>query len=84
MSAAVHVGQPVRERSGTKPGDGQAPAAPSGFSDAGRYSAAARKPRRGASGADGRARERRYPLYEDQDLMALVGWGDAAAFAVLY
>ena len=34
--------------------------------------------------ADGKARERRYPLYADQDLMFLVGLGDAAAFAVLY
>ena len=34
--------------------------------------------------ADGKARERRYPLYADEDLMSLVGLGDAAAFAVLY
>jgi RNA polymerase sigma-70 factor (ECF subfamily) len=34
--------------------------------------------------ADSKARERRYPLYADEDLMFLVGLGDAAAFAVLY
>jgi RNA polymerase sigma-70 factor, ECF subfamily len=34
--------------------------------------------------ADKKARERRYPLYADEDLMSLVGLGDAAAFAVLY
>ena len=82
MSAAVNVGQPVRERSTD---DARASAASSAFFDAaGRDSGAAREPRRGVAGADGKARERRYPLYADEDLMALVGWGDAAAFAVLY
>ena len=34
--------------------------------------------------ADSKAREKRYPLCADEDLMSLVGLGDAAAFAVLY
>ncbi len=42
------------------------------------------KPGRGVAGADGKARERRYPLYADEDLMPLVGLGDATAFAELY
>ena len=85
MSAAVNVGRPVRERSKVRPDDAQASTAPSGFSGAAaRDSGAAREPRRSVAGADGKARERRYPLYADEDLMTLVGWGDAAAFAVLY
>ncbi len=85
MSAAVDVVQPACEELGAKPDDVQASTAPSEFFDAaGRDTGAARKPRRGLTGADGKARERRYPLYADEDLMRLVGWGDAAAFAVLY
>ena len=85
MSAAVNVGRPVRGRSKARPVDAQASNGPSGFFDAaGRGGGAARAPRRGVAGADGKARERRYPLYADEDLMTLVGCGDAAAFAVLY
>ena len=85
MSAAVNVGRPVRGRSKARPDDAQASNGPSGFLDAaGRGGGAARAPRRGVAGADGKARERRYPLYADEDLMTLVGCGDAAAFAVLY
>jgi RNA polymerase sigma-70 factor (ECF subfamily) len=85
MSAAVNVGQPVRGRLKARPDDARASTASSAFFDAaGMDSGAAREPRRGVAGADSKARERRYPLYADEDLMTLVGWGDAAAFAVLY
>jgi len=85
MSAVVNAGRPVPEGRRRSRKARRAPAAPSGFFDAaGRYSGAVRKPRPGAAGADNKARERRYPLYADEDLMHLVGWGDAAAFAVLY
>ena len=96
MSAAVEVGKPVPgpmslydesadEGVGAEPGEALAPTAPSGFFDADRQDdVAAREPRRGVIGADGKARERRYPLHADEDLMPLVGLGDAAAFAVLY
>lgn len=79
MSAAVGVGHPVsdpmvlsqrtvRER----------PSNPENLSFR------VRRPRRGVTGAGDTARERRYLLYADEDLMPLVGWGDAAAFAVLH
>ncbi len=85
MSTAVDAGQPLHGKSKAMRDSAQAPAAPAGFFDAaGRYSGAARKPRLATAGADNRARERRYPLYPDEDLMRLVGLGDAAAFAVLY
>jgi RNA polymerase sigma-70 factor (ECF subfamily) len=85
MSTAVDAGQPVHEKLEAKRDSAKAPAAPAGFFDAaGRYSGAARKPRLATAGADNRAQKRRYPLYADEDLMRLVGLGDAAAFAVLY
>jgi RNA polymerase sigma-70 factor (ECF subfamily) len=84
MSAAVNVGQPVCERLKARPDDARASTTSSAFFDAGMDSGAAREPRRVVAGADSKARERRYPLYADEDLMTLVGWGDAAAFAVLY
>ncbi|MDQ3590912.1 MAG: sigma-70 family RNA polymerase sigma factor [Actinomycetota bacterium] len=34
--------------------------------------------------ADSKAREKRYPLCADENMMSLVGLGDAAAFTVLY
>jgi len=43
-----------------------------------------RRLRRGVTGAGDTARERRYPLYADEDLMPLVAGGDAEAFAALY
>ena len=71
MSAAVAVGKPVSvplSLSDETVGEG--------------FEAAPHEAR--APTADGKARERRYPLYLDEDLMSLVGLGDAAAFAVLY
>jgi RNA polymerase sigma-70 factor, ECF subfamily len=96
VSAAVEVDRPVSgqmplydeaacEGFGAGPGEALAPTAPSGFFDAdGQNGVAAREVRRDVIGADGKARERRYPLHADEDLMRLVGLGDAAAFAVLY
>jgi RNA polymerase sigma-70 factor (ECF subfamily) len=43
-----------------------------------------RPSRRGVIGAGNTARERQYLHYADEDLMPLVGCGDAEAFAVLY
>jgi len=85
MSAAVNVGQPVRERLEAQPDEARAPTAPSRFFDAiERDSGVARRPRRGLAGADVKALYRRYPVYADEELMPLVGLGGAAAFAVLY
>jgi len=85
MSVAVNVGQPVRERFEAKPDEAQAPNVPSESPDAfERDIGVARKPRRGVACAEGEARKRRYRLYADEDLMSLVGLGDAAAFAELY
>jgi RNA polymerase sigma-70 factor (ECF subfamily) len=71
MSTAVDVGKPVSgplSLSDETVGEG--------------FEAAPHEAR--APTADSRAREMRYPLYADEDLMSLVGLGDAAAFAVLY
>ena len=96
MTAAVEVASPVSgptslsdetvgEGCEAGPGEAQAPTAPSRLFDAVEQGGgAARNLRRDVTGADGKARERRYPLYADEDLMPLVGLGDAAAFAVLY
>ncbi len=82
MSAAVAVGQPMRERLEAKPDEAQAPSASSRFLEAvKRDSGMTRQPRRGVAAADGKARERRYPLHADEDLMSLIENGDAEAFA---
>jgi hypothetical protein len=53
--------------------EAQAPTAPSRFFDAvDQDDVAARELPRGVIGADGKARERRDPLYADEDLMPLV------------
>jgi RNA polymerase sigma-70 factor (ECF subfamily) len=96
VSAVVEVAKPVpgstslsdetlKEGFETGPDEAQAPTAPSRFFDAvDQDGGAARGLRQDVTGAGGMARERRYPLYMDEDLMPLVGLGDAAAFAVLY
>ena len=71
MSAAVDVGRPV-----SGPMSLPDETVGEGF-EAGPHEA--RTPT-----ADSKARERRYQLVADEDLMSLVGLGDAAAFAVLY
>ena len=43
-----------------------------------------RRPRWDVAGLNDTARKRRYLLCADEDLMSLIAWGDAAAFAVLY
>ncbi len=96
MSAVVEVDRPVSGQTSlsdatvgegfeTRPDEARATTAPSRFLDAfDQDGGVARELRRDVTGADGRARERRYPLYADEDLMPLVGLGDAAAFGVLY
>jgi len=69
------------QRSEAEPGEGQTSTF---LNNVERDSGVLRRPRRRVIGAGDSARERQYLLYADEDLMPLVGWGDAAAFAVLY
>ena len=71
MSAAVDVGKPV-----SVPLSLSDETVGAGF-EAGPHEA--RTPT-----ADSKAREKRYPLCADENMMSLVGLGDAAAFTVLY
>ena len=71
MSAAVHVGKPM--------------SGPMSLSDetvGGGFEAGPHEAR--TPTVDSKARKKWYPLCADEDLMSLVGLGDAAAFAVLY
>ena len=78
MSTAVGAGQTVPgQRSAV---EGQT----SRFFDPTGRDGTARRPRRKVIGAGSTARERQYLVSADEDLMPLVGLGDAAAFAVLY
>ena len=96
MSAALDVDQPAsgltvrpqkttRQRSNNPESDFvKGPNRSDAGPGEGLTSGVVRRPQRGVTGVGNTARERQYQLYADEDLMPLVGWGDAQAFAALY
>ncbi len=85
MRTAVDVARPARESFEARPDDARTPPWPLRSLGAdGKGGGVARRPRRDVVGAGGSARKRRYSLYADEDLMPLIGRGEAAAFAALY
>lgn len=73
------------QRSAAGAGEGQTSTVPSRFFDNfGRDGGVVRRSRQSVVGAGNSARGRQYLHYADEDLMPLVGCGDAAAFAALY